>query len=236
MPKKLTTEEFIEKATKIHSNKFNYNKTIYTGSKNKLIITCPVHGDFEQEATSHLQGADCLKCVNKNQTKTTEDFIKDAKKVHGNIYKYSKTKYKNKRSKVIITCRKHGDFEQVASNHLSGKICKLCSNEITQKYAWTRTSFTNLSPTATLYTLRCYNDNEDFIKIGITIKTVEERYFYSNIEYNYQVLDEIKAPSNVIYDLEKYIHRTLKPFRYTPKIKFDGYTECFLFPSSSLNN
>jgi hypothetical protein len=36
-----------------------------------MIITCKIHGDFEQEANSHLQGSGCPKCFRcgfKNQS------------------------------------------------------------------------------------------------------------------------------------------------------------------------
>lgn len=47
MSKIITTEIFIENSKKIHGNLYNYDKTIYTGSRNKVIITCKIHGDFE---------------------------------------------------------------------------------------------------------------------------------------------------------------------------------------------
>lgn len=58
----LTKEEFVEKANKVHEGKYDYSKTVYKTSHEKVIITCPVHGDFEQEAESHLNGAGCPKC------------------------------------------------------------------------------------------------------------------------------------------------------------------------------
>lgn len=55
-------EEFIEKANIVHNNKYDYSNAIYTGSENKLIITCPIHGDFNQEPGNHIQGQGCKKC------------------------------------------------------------------------------------------------------------------------------------------------------------------------------
>ena len=54
MSRQLTQEQFIIKANQTHNNKYNYSKTIYTKAKNKIIITCPIHGDFEQIASEHL--------------------------------------------------------------------------------------------------------------------------------------------------------------------------------------
>ena len=68
-----TTEQFINEAKLVHDNKFSYEKTIYTIASNKLIITCPIHGDFEQKALSHLQGSGCTHC---NESKGEKAIVK----------------------------------------------------------------------------------------------------------------------------------------------------------------
>lgn len=129
----LTTETFIQKSIEINSNNYDYSKTIYTNSKNKVIITCKLHGDFLQQAAAHLrlkQG--CPKCglfkqVQK-RTKTLDKFIEDSIKIHGDKYDYSKSQYINDNSKIIIICKEHGEFEQKVSNHLQGKGCNMCAD------------------------------------------------------------------------------------------------------------
>lgn len=54
----LTKEEFVSRARKIHNKKYTYNKVIYKGNHIKIIITCPIHGDFEQQPYAHLAGTD----------------------------------------------------------------------------------------------------------------------------------------------------------------------------------
>lgn len=58
------TEFFINNANKVHNNKYNYCKTIYINSRTKVDIICPIHGKFNQEANSHLQGIGCIACRN----------------------------------------------------------------------------------------------------------------------------------------------------------------------------
>ena len=60
--------------------------------------------------------------------KNISDFIKDAINVHGSKYDYSKVNYINNHTKVIITCRKHGDFEQTPNSHLNGRGCPKCKS------------------------------------------------------------------------------------------------------------
>lgn len=64
-----TQEEFIIKANIIHNFKYNYSKIIYKLSKEKVIIICPIHGEFFQTPNDHLQNKGCPKCQLKSQTK-----------------------------------------------------------------------------------------------------------------------------------------------------------------------
>ena len=68
-------------------------------------------------------------CVNnkENKLKTTEQFIIDSKKVHGDRYDYSKVEYIGSKNSVTIICPIHGEFEQRPNNHLIGQGCPHCS-------------------------------------------------------------------------------------------------------------
>ena len=130
--KKLTKKEFIEKAKKVHGEKYDYSKTEYINSRTKVCIICPEHGEFWQTPNSHLSGDGCKKCSNekksKCKSKKTNDFIKEAREIHGNKYDYSKVEYINTHTKVCIICPEHGEFWQTPSHHLGGHECKKCSD------------------------------------------------------------------------------------------------------------
>ena len=122
MSKKLTQEEYIEKVRFIHNNSYDYSKTIYTGNKNKLIITCIKHGDFEQNAASHYK-CGCPKCSliknSVNRKLDINELINRFVSKHGDKYDYSKVIYIKKQSKIIITCKKHNEeFLQTPEKHL----------------------------------------------------------------------------------------------------------------------
>ena len=131
--KKLTTENFIEKAKKIHGNKYDYSKVKYVNNRTKVCIICPKHGEFWQQPGSHLNGVGCKKCFDEKRFElnilTTEEFIKKAISIHGKTYDYSNTIYTGRHKKVIITCRKHGDFVQTPHSHLTGHGCQKCGYE-----------------------------------------------------------------------------------------------------------
>jgi disulfide oxidoreductase YuzD len=62
---KCSNEKFVEKAKKVHGDKYDYSNTVYLNAKEKIIIKCNTCGNvFEQEASSHLQGHGCSFCLN----------------------------------------------------------------------------------------------------------------------------------------------------------------------------
>lgn len=77
MVKKLTTNEFITKAKKVHGDFYDYSKVEYINAHTNVCIICPIHGDFLQTPNSHLRGCGCWLCRNKTIGK------KAVKKVRG---------------------------------------------------------------------------------------------------------------------------------------------------------
>ena len=129
------TAEFVRRAKELYGDRYIYEKTIYINNRTKVIITCPVHGDFEITPNKFLMGRGCRKCAG-NAPKTTEQFIEESKACHKNQYlSYEKTEYKSYHKLLCITCNKknkdgsiHGDFWVDPANHLHGlNSCPVCS-------------------------------------------------------------------------------------------------------------
>jgi hypothetical protein len=150
---KVSADQFIQKSRQVHGEKYDYSKTRYKTSDDKVTITCRVHGDFEQVAYHHLAGHGCVRCrfndvqyimtdkrhqalekarnakvgqipYNKH---TTQNFIDAAKSVHGSRYDYSKVVYESSHEKVTIVCHTHGEFTQSPDAHKRGVGCPRCS-------------------------------------------------------------------------------------------------------------
>lgn len=118
------------KSSIVHDNRYDYSKVEYINVDTKVIIICPNHGEFLQNPTAHRNGHGCRKCGNElvaeRVRKTTEEFIYEARKIHGETYDYSKTEYNHWSEKLIIICPKHGEFLQMGSFHLQGHGCPAC--------------------------------------------------------------------------------------------------------------
>ena len=120
------TLTFIEKAKKVHGDKYDYSKVEYINSKTKVCIICPKHGEFWQTPANHLLGRGCKVCVGNSYSYSTKEWIEKAKEVHNDEYDYSKVVYVNSKTKVCIVCPKHGEFMMLPSNHLFGQKCPSC--------------------------------------------------------------------------------------------------------------
>ena len=167
MVKKLTTKDFIEKAKQIHGNKYDYSLVDYKNYSTPIEIICHKkdengieHGVFLQTPRNHLQGDKCPKCY-RNFKKTTEEFIEQAKQIHGEKYDYSKVHYKGNKIPITIICPKHGEFSQAPLYHLQGHGCIHCYNE-------RRGEATRIG-------------KENFIKKAKEIHG--EKYDYNNVKY-----------------------------------------------------
>ena len=127
----MNTEEFINKANKVHNGKYDYSKVEYVNAKTKICIICPEHGEFWQTPNNHLSGKGCALCANENKlhlyNKSNDKFISEAQMIHGGKYDYSKVEYVNAKTKVCIICPEHGEFWQTPHNHLQGQGCPKCS-------------------------------------------------------------------------------------------------------------
>ena len=155
------TESFIKEARKIHGDKYDYSKVEYVNTMSKVCIICPIHGEFLQTPNKHLSGNNCPKCSHQSYLHTTDSFIKEARKIHGDKYDYSKVRYINAHTKVCIICPIHGEFWQLPTNHLRGKRCQKCRNE--------EISINNKS------------SKEEFIQKSKKIHG--DKYDYSKVEY-----------------------------------------------------
>ena len=224
---KKSQTEFIEEALKVHGNKYDYSITVYSGARDMVSIICPIHGKFEQMASSHIRGFGCKKCGHDLITDTTKQFIEKAVKIHNDKYDYSLVNYKSNVDKISIKCNQCGQiFLQTPNSHISGHGCMNCRGVSTFTRTGWITHCNSQNKIPLLYIIRCYNNNEEFIKIGRTSRSIHER-FWSGMPYSYEVIREIKGSPDFIFDKEHELHRKYKMYKYIPIISFFGKTECF---------
>jgi hypothetical protein len=135
MGKRLTTEEFIKRAKKIHGNKYDYSFVIYEGANQKIKIKCEMHGIWEVPPKNHIKGNGCPRCARiragKILRQTKEEFIEKAKKKYGDKYDYSEMDYIDSYTKKVkIKCIYHNSFfYQLPREHIYKYGCPICGME-----------------------------------------------------------------------------------------------------------
>lgn len=139
MPRRKTRQEFISQAQEQHGNKYDYSQVEYKNSFVKVVVGCPIHGNFTIAPQDHLKSEyGCQKCgklggakkLSILKTCSTGDFIKKCKDIHGDKYDYSKVEYTGKNKKVIIICPDHGEFlmRGCAHIHTQRQGCPKCGD------------------------------------------------------------------------------------------------------------
>ena len=224
---KVDTFSFIEKAKIVHNNYYDYSKVIYSKSISKVIIICPIHGEFSQTPNNHLNKRGCKKC-NKGLVYSQDEFIKISNERHNNKYDYSVSEYKKSNEKIDIVCPIHGVFNMLPNNHLRGQGCKKCFNG--NHFSKERFIENRKGKKGIFYIIRCWNENEEFFKVGLTTVSIKKRYCNTSyMPYKYEIIREIQSfDLGYIWDLEKEIILKSETYHYTPLIKFKGCkNECF---------
>lgn len=230
---------FIEKANTVHNNKYDYSMTDYVNSMTKVKIICPEHGEFEQRANSHTNGDGCPECGEEsrierlinNRKIPIEDLLKRIPETHKHIEidvsSYTTQDAKNFR----IVCPEHGEQLLTFRGFLKNRHgCPECTENLN---GWSKTNFikrARRNGNAIFYIIRCFNENEEFYKIGITTNSVKRRYASKKFPYSYEIIHEISDKASVIWDLERLLLKIYKKYQYTPYISFSGATECFQLP------
>ncbi|PZM04657.1 hypothetical protein DOL92_04560 [Acinetobacter nosocomialis] len=123
----LTKEDFIQQAKLIHSDKYNYDEVEFSYKKDIISIECKEHGFFHQMVGSHLRGFGCLKCRKTRPSIGIDEFIERANKVHNSKYSYVGSIFNGVDKQIAIICPKHGEFYQMAGNHMKGHGCPACA-------------------------------------------------------------------------------------------------------------
>lgn len=206
--KRYDNEKFIQKAKEKHGNKYNYDSVVYNNCFTKVVITCPIHGNFLQSPANHLFGYGCPECGRKSKTLSKDTFTKKALQIHGSKYNYDNVKYINGYTPVEIICPIHGVFSQSPSEHLRGRGCRMCSGMESPPEIYLRNKLVNMG-----YTI--YHNIKDGrypFKVDIYLKekdlfielnlfwTHGGHWFNKNCSADLEMVSNWKAKNTLFYD------------------------------------
>lgn len=161
--------------------------------------------------------------------------------LYGDKYNYQNTTFDEKGEKISIECKIHKkEFTQCFKAHLRGQGCPICNNELRNKknsenptgwslIDWVKTSENSKEfDSFKVYIIRCWNENEEFYKIGRTFRKMEKRFSGKRrLPYKYEVVKIFENTAKEIYILETNLKKINREYKYSPLIHFNGWKECY---------
>lgn len=227
-PIKFTKEQFIEKLKSKNLYYANGEFEVigdYSGAGGRIEVQ-DKYGKMSVFSSDIMRGRKLTigHALNKDQY-----LVNRFKETHGDKYDYSLVKWDSYITHVKIICPHHGEFEQIAHNHIKGFGCKLCNINLNPHNLSEWKQMRPENP-GIFYILRCIGNDEYFYKVGITCNSIKQRYqSKSEMPYSYEVIKEIvDFDRDRIWNLEKKYLKELKNYHYSPKISFSGSVrECF---------
>ena len=134
----MSRDELILFFNEANNNQYEYSRMEeYVNNHTHITVTCREHGDFKATPATHKKGVGCMACGHKKSTASSrispEDFIKECNIKHNFEYDYSLTIYTNCKDKIIVICKKHGQYEVQADSHKRGTRCNNCATEETHE-------------------------------------------------------------------------------------------------------
>lgn len=217
-----TQEHVLSEFYKVHGDKFDYSKFIYNGNLVNSIIICRVegHGEFSQTPATHKGGSGCPRCI--GRLRTPDDVIKLFHNIHGNkLYDYSLMVFRRMGDHIQIICNRcNGTFPQTPEKHISGNGCPVCNSS----------GGFQSSNSGKLYVLSVDTPTGyNVLKIGITNKTVEDRY--KNRDLDIITVAKVYTFSNGSHarTIETNVKRLFKQFKWSGNdLLSSGNSELFI--------
>ncbi len=215
MSRRLTTEEFVEKAEKVHGHIYSYEDVNYINNSTKVRIFCKEHNQiFEQTPNCHLGGQGCRLCgfnkISKNGRGNTKEFIRRARKIHNDRYDYMESFYKYSNIKLKVRCKKHGIWKITPANHLSGYGCPKCGHEkVANSHRQTQDEFIKKAK-------KRYGNKYDYSEveyINSYSKKVKIKCIYHNSFFYQLPQDHIQGCGCLLCGREKITGRTSLTFK-----------------------
>ena len=221
MSKKLTTEEFIERAKAVHGDKYDYSLVEYKANHDKVKIICKNCGKvFEQTPSKHIRGQGCPnRCYIDYKKLNFIQFVNKMNKIHNYKYTYDENSFDerlNNNYKIKIHCKNcNKDFYQDLGHHSSGEGCPYCMHtrsKITRKKIYGDENYNN-RPKMLNTCLKRYG------KYYVQTEEFKEKYKQTCLEkYKKEFVTQTKNHKEKVFNSRKK-HGTINTSKYEKEIK-----------------
>ena len=218
--KTTSLDKFLAKLQEKDYRHIEFNHTNFKGMTTPIEFTCTKHGNFTivpWRILNNVKG--CHMCGHEEACRPARtnltDLIEKCDKVHGHKYDYSSVEFTKMKKLHTIICPIHGEFQQTLSSHLAGRGCPSCA-------------YGGFDPKKPGHVYYLAINNGEAYKIGITNRTVEERFNLTELSKIEVVWTKYFENGQDCWDMEKEILRKYKQYRYKGNpLLVSGNTELF---------
>ena len=240
--KKWDTKTFIDKMKEKYPD-LDFSMSEYKSYGTKVKYICKEHGIKYSTPSALLRGTGkgCRSCGQSGAKISKDTWVERFKEFNNDNISYEKLPKSFKaKDKITFICAIHGEFKQMARNHANGASCIKCGYNITGKYTgenpngWRYSLWKKSGENSKYfdgfkcYIIKCWNENEEFYKIGKTFNTLKKRFkAKGHMPYNYEIVKVFKGEAREVSEIEKKLHRDNKEHKYIPNIFFKGNNECY---------
>lgn len=224
MSKKCTLEEI-----KLELKNIEIFSTEYVNNFSHLDCRCKICNHEWKGTWKHLKrGVGCPKC--KNSIKLSIGEIKKRLTEMNSKIQLISEHYINSGAPLEFQCDKSHRWFTTWDQIKQGAGCSICARENHPGHYSIKMAEKNKEEwiliEAHFYILRCFNEEEEFFKVGVTKNSIKKRYPRRRMPYNYEIIaDKITTLYDAI-EIETRILKENKEYQYIPKIYFEGYSEC----------
>lgn len=206
----LTQEEFIKRSVKIHGDRYDYFKTVFVRTTDKVVVYCKHHKEeFLITPKMHLIGQGCAKCGRERQKAhhalTKQDFIIKSSKVHvAGSYDYSLVNYTNNSTKVLILCNTCGAvFSQRPQSHLAGRGCNRCGSAKCRDTVKKNSEVTFLMEAPILHEHKYDYSLVDFVDMSTKVTVICPSHKAFEVTPHHHITGKVGCPSCAISGYSK---------------------------------
>lgn len=144
---RLSHDEFVERAKSVHGDTYDLSLINYDGMGKKVKVVCKVHGTFSVRAGNFIyKKTGCSRCKNlktsERSRRSLQSYAEACSVKHGGRFTYVDLTYKNSAAYLTIVCHQHGEFQQLARDHLRGVGCVKCSKPVFDQQSFLRAAST----------------------------------------------------------------------------------------------
>ncbi len=234
--RKSPPEYYLQQLNEKYKNRtLDFSDSIFNTSQDIVEFRCSKHGLKQKKLAKLMQGEGCNECGRDRSTNARKIKRKEAearlKKLFGDRYIFNLDGMKSGDSMVSYICPDHGEVRVRLHNLLAGNICVKCSWD-KSKGLYNRTTVERnkedyLKEKRYFYLVKLKKDKKEFLKIGIA-KTLQHRlgHMRGYSKCKVEILKFVVGNLYHIFYKEEKILEDFKEYKYRPKSKFQGHTEC----------